>query len=71
VAARIRAQPITTGFWKNASIRPNGRVIYDVSLLRVKTPAQSKGRFDVSEVFGTVAGDKIFKPLAQTECKRI
>jgi hypothetical protein len=37
--------------------------------MKVKTPAQSTGKFDVAEVFGTVSGDKVFKPLAKTECK--
>lgn len=71
VAARMRSQPITSRFWTNTSIRPNGRVVYDLNLMRVKTPAQSKGKFDVAEVFGTVPGDKVFKPLAKTECKLI
>jgi branched-chain amino acid transport system substrate-binding protein len=71
VAARMRTLPIATHFWTNTAIRPNGRVTYDVNLMRVKKPSQSKGRFDTSEVLGTVAGDKVFKPLAQTECKRI
>ncbi len=69
VADRMRKAPITTKFWQNTSIRPNGRVVYDMTLMRVKTPAQSKNKFDVAEVLGTISGDKVFKPLAQTLCK--
>ncbi|CAN5724538.1 ABC transporter substrate-binding protein [soil metagenome] len=69
VAARMRAQPITTPFWTNSSIRPNGRVVYDLSVMQIKTPAQSKGKFDVADVVDKLAGDQVFRPLAQTECK--
>ena len=71
VASRMKSQPITTPFWTNASIRPNGRVVYDLNLMKVKTPAESKGKFDVAEVLGSVAGDKVFKPLAKTDCKLV
>ncbi|SDZ70360.1 branched-chain amino acid transport system substrate-binding protein [Variovorax sp. YR266] len=71
VAEQMRKQPITSSFWNNASIRQNGRVVYDLNLMRVLTPAQSKGKFDVAEVFGAVTGDKVFKPLKQTECKLV
>jgi branched-chain amino acid transport system substrate-binding protein len=71
VAARMKSQPITSRFWSNASIRPNGRVAYDLHSMRVKTPAQSKGKFDVADVVGTIPGDKVFKPLAKTECKLV
>jgi len=69
VAAQMRSLPVNAPFWRNASIRPNGRVIYDLHVIRVKTPAQSTGKFDVAEVMGSLAGDKVFKPLAQSVCK--
>ena len=69
VAARYRSQPITTKFYSNTSIRPNGRVMFDLIIMRVRTPAQSKSKFDVAEVIGTIPGEKAFKPLASTECK--
>jgi branched-chain amino acid transport system substrate-binding protein len=69
VAARMRSQPITSGFYTNAAIRPNGRVVYDLALMRVKKPSESKGKYDLAEVVGKVPADKVFKPLAGTECK--
>ena len=71
VAARMKSQPIATRFWSNTSIRPNGRVVYDLNIMRIKTPAQSTGPFDVAEVIGTIPGDKVVKPLAATECKLV
>jgi branched-chain amino acid transport system substrate-binding protein len=69
VAAKFRSLPITSGFYKNTSIRPNGRVVYDLAVMRVKTPAESKDKFDVAEVIGSIPGEKVFKPLSATECK--
>lgn len=71
VAARMRSQPITSRFFSNAAIRSNGRVVFDLNTVRVKSPAQSKGKYDIYEVTGSVPGDKVFKPLAQTECKLV
>ncbi len=69
VADRMKTQPMTQKFWQNFSIRPNGRVVYDMTLMRAKAPGQSTDKFDVAEVIGAIPGDKVFKPLAQTVCK--
>jgi branched-chain amino acid transport system substrate-binding protein len=71
VAAMMKSRPITQGFWTKASIRPNGRVVYDMTLMQVKGPGQSKDKFDVAEVIGSIPGEKVFKPLAKTECKYV
>jgi branched-chain amino acid transport system substrate-binding protein len=71
VAPIYRSQPIKTAFYKNISIRPNGRVVYDPAVLEVKKPSEVKDRFDLVSVIGSVPADKVFKPIAQTECKRI
>jgi branched-chain amino acid transport system substrate-binding protein len=69
VAARMHSQPVSTPMLSNASVRANGRVVYDLNILRVKSPAQSKSPADVAEVIGKLAGDRVFKPLAGTACK--
>ena len=69
VAKAMRERPIATKFWTNTLIRPNGRVMYDLNLMRVKTPEQSKGKFDVADIIGMLPGEQVFKPLAKTECK--
>jgi branched-chain amino acid transport system substrate-binding protein len=71
VAARFRSQPITSKFYTNTSIRPNGRMVSDLVLMQVKAPAQAKDKFDAADVIGSIPGDKVFKPIAQTECKQL
>jgi branched-chain amino acid transport system substrate-binding protein len=70
VAPIYRAQPIKTAFYRNTSIRPNGRVVYDVAVLQVKKPSEVKdNKFDVATLEGSIPGDKVFKPLATSACK--
>lgn len=74
VAAAYRSLPIKTGFYKNTSIRPNGRVISDATVLRVRSPSEmtaSRNKSDLAEVVGSIAGDKIFRPMAESECKLV
>jgi len=69
VSARYRSNPIKTAFYKNAAIRANGRVVYDVAVLQVKKPSEAKDKFDIATVVGNIPADKVFKPLSASECK--
>ncbi len=68
VAAKMRELPIKDPVMRNASIRPDGRVIHDMLLVEVKTPAQSKGAWDYYNVIGTIPAQQAFMPLAQSQC---
>ncbi len=68
VAAKMRELPIKDAVMRNASIRPDGRVIHDMLLVEVKTPAQSKGAWDYYNVIGTIPAQQAFMPLAQSQC---
>ena len=46
VAAKMRTMPVKDMFARNASIRPDGRMIHDMYLAQVKSPAESKGPWD-------------------------
>lgn len=48
VADKMRELPIKDPIMRNASIRPDGRVIHDMYLYEVKKPAESKGGWDYS-----------------------
>jgi branched-chain amino acid transport system substrate-binding protein len=69
VAPIYRRQPIKTGFYKNASIRPNGRVVYDVNVLQVRKPSEVKDKHDLAEVVGEIASSRVFKPASASVCK--
>lgn len=55
-------------FHKNATVQPNGRVIHDMYLLKVKSPGESKQPWDYATIEGTIPGDKAFIPLSESTC---
>jgi len=71
VMARMRATPINDMFAKGGTLRPDGRMVHDMYLFQVKTPAESKGAWDYFKLKGTVSGAEAFRPLAQSTCAAI
>ena len=68
VAQKMRELPIDDPVMRNASIRPDGRVIHDMYLFQVKTPAESKGAWDYYKTVSTIPANAAFKPLADSSC---
>ena len=69
VMAQMRATPINDFMTVNGKLRVDGRVVRDMHLYQVKTPAESKGDWDLYKVVGTTPGDMAFRPLSQSECR--
>jgi branched-chain amino acid transport system substrate-binding protein len=68
VVAKMREMPINDFFAKNGRIREDGRMVHDMYLMQVKTPAQSKGEWDLYNILATVPGDQAYRPLDQGGC---
>ncbi|MFW7343805.1 ABC transporter substrate-binding protein [Pollutimonas sp. H1-120] len=68
VADKMRELPIKDPIMHNASIRPDGRVIHDMYLYEVKTPAESKGEWDLSKLVATIPAAEAFQPLSSSTC---
>ena len=60
----MRAAPVDY-LGRAASLRADGRVLYDLSVYRVKSPAQSRSPWDFYEAIGTLAADQAFLPAAK------
>ncbi len=71
VAKKMRELPIEDAVMRNASIRPDGRVIHDMYLFQVKKPSESKGPWDYYTPLGTVPAANAFKPLEQSTCELV
>jgi branched-chain amino acid transport system substrate-binding protein len=52
----------------NAKIRIDGRVIHDMYLFEVKSPAESKEAWDYYTLRRTIPADQAFRPLDQGGC---
>lgn len=68
VADKMRELPIEDAVMRNASIRPDGRVIHDMYLFQVKSPAQSKAPWDYYTLAATVPAAEAFQPLSRSAC---
>jgi branched-chain amino acid transport system substrate-binding protein len=71
VIAKMTATPVNDMFAKNGLIRDDGRMVHDMYLRQVKTPAESKGEWDLLKTLATIPGDQAFRPLAESDCPLI
>lgn len=62
VANEMRALPVNDFMTKNGKIRADGRLVRDMYLFKVKSPEQSKYKFDYYQYLATIPGDEAFKP---------
>jgi branched-chain amino acid transport system substrate-binding protein len=68
VIAKMRELPVNDFFAKNGVVREDGRMVHDMYLLQMKTPAESKGEWDLYKVLSTVPGPQAYRPLSESEC---
>ncbi len=68
VMAALKQTPINDMFAKNGVIRPDGRMVYDMYLMQVKTPKESKGAWDYYKVVATIPGEQAYTKKAETKC---
>jgi branched-chain amino acid transport system substrate-binding protein len=68
VAAQMRTMKINDFMTKDGWIREDGRVMRDMYLEEVKTPAESKYPFDYFKVLATIPPDQAFRPLKDGNC---
>ena len=68
VMAYLKANPINDMFAKGGVIRPDGRMIHDMYLAQVKTPAESKAPWDYLKLVEKIPGDQAFTTKAESKC---
>jgi branched-chain amino acid transport system substrate-binding protein len=67
----MREKPINDAFAKGGILRPDGRMVHDVYLMQIKSPAESTGDWDYLKLIATIPGDKVFRPMAEGGCPTI
>lgn len=68
VRAHMLATPMQDLFLQNGKLLPNGRMLHDMFLARIKSPAESTGPWDFYAFIGTVPGVDAFRKLADSKC---
>jgi branched-chain amino acid transport system substrate-binding protein len=71
VVEAMRRAPIEDKLFGTVKIRPDGRAVHDMYLFQVKTPAESKGPWDLYTLQQTIPGDTVFRPLNAGVCPMI
>jgi branched-chain amino acid transport system substrate-binding protein len=71
VMAKMREMPVNDVMTKNGKLREDGRLIRDMYLFEVKSPAESKGKDDIYKLIATVPGDEAYRPINEGKCPYI
>lgn len=68
VLAKMRELPVNDPMTKNAMLRADGRLMRDIHMATVKTPAESKGEWDYFKIGDLIPADQAFRPADQSPC---
>ena len=68
VVAQLRAHEIDDPLYGKVTVRKDGRAVHPMYVFEVKTPAESKGRYDYYKLVQTIPTDQAFRPLNQGGC---
>jgi branched-chain amino acid transport system substrate-binding protein len=68
VLEHMHKTKINDMYAKGGYIRPDGRMVHDMYLMQVKTPAESKEPWDYYNVVATIKGDEAFTTKAESKC---
>ena len=66
--ARMKAMPTEDEAFGKASIRKDGLCLLPAFLYQVKTPAESRGRWDLQKLIATTPASDAWKPLSEEGC---
>jgi branched-chain amino acid transport system substrate-binding protein len=64
----MKQAPIDDGPFGPVVVRPDGRAIHNMYILKAKSLAASKGKWDLLEQVGVLTGPEAFRPLDEVGC---
>jgi branched-chain amino acid transport system substrate-binding protein len=68
VIAQLKSTKVNDLYAKGGVIRPDGRMVHEMYLMQVKTPAESKYPWDYYKVVQAIPGDQAFTTKAESKC---
>jgi len=71
VMKKMKETPINDFFAKNGKIRADGRMIHDMYLARVKSPAESQYPWDYYTIKAVIPGEKAFQEMSKGKCAMV
>jgi branched-chain amino acid transport system substrate-binding protein len=67
VADKVRALPVDD-FFAKGRVREDGRMMHDMYLVEVKSPAESKAAWDYYKVLRRIPAEEAAQPLSESTC---
>jgi branched-chain amino acid transport system substrate-binding protein len=67
VAATMRSMPVQDAFTNHGTLRPDGLMVHDLFLMRVKLPSESAGEWDLLHTLSTIPGDTVFPSMDEEQ----
>jgi branched-chain amino acid transport system substrate-binding protein len=71
VASSTTIAAMCQGQGPRGKLREDGRMVHDMYLVEVKTPAESSGPWDYYKIIATIPGDQAFRPAGEDGCPLI
>jgi hypothetical protein len=68
VVAKMKQTPVNDFYNKDVQIRADGRVMHKMFVMKVKSPAASKGHGDDYELLAELPGVDAYRPLSEGGC---
>ncbi|CAM3952092.1 ABC transporter substrate-binding protein [Bordetella tumulicola] len=65
----MKSNKVNDFYAKDGYVREDGRMVHDMYLMQVKTPAESKGPWDYYKVVATLPGDEVYTKPSESTCK--
>jgi branched-chain amino acid transport system substrate-binding protein len=69
--AHMKSMPTDDDCFGAGRIREDGRKVHPSYLMQVKTPAESKGPFDLLKVIATTPAEEAFRPMSEGGCSLV
>ncbi len=70
VVQALKEMKIDDMFANNAYVRADGQLIHDMYLVQIKSPKESRGKWDYEKMVATQPGDDVYQPVDDS-CKLI
>lgn len=71
VRAEMAKNEVNDMFTKGGYIREDGRMVHDMYLAEIKTPAESKNEWDLYKIVRSIPADGAFRPLSESKCSLV
>jgi branched-chain amino acid transport system substrate-binding protein len=71
VIRKLKETPIDDDLFGPVVVRPDGRAIHNMHILKVKAPSASHGKWDLLEQVGVLTGPEAFRPLNEGGCPMV